>query len=968
MSAEHGPARASGAGSDLERALGAEVDGEVRFDRVSRGLYATDASVYQLVPAGVVIPRTTEALVRTVEVCRRFGTSITARGGGTSQAGQAIGNGVVVDCSKYLNRVLEVDATARRARVEPGCVLDELNTTLAPHGLMFAPDISTSDRATVGGMVANNSAGARSIVYGTTVDHVEDLRVVLSDGSVFEAGPLAPDALTRLRGEDTLAGRAFHVACDLAGTHASEIDARYPKVLRRVGGYNLDRLPSASRPAVFNAAHLLVGSEGTLALTLEAGLKLVERPRATGLVVFEFTDLLDALSANVEVLAHAPAASEVVDEFILDSTRLNREAAELRGMLRADTTAILMVELHGEGQADLEPRLRTLERAIVGDGRCRASVTTDTGAQARFWKLRRLALGLSMAQKGDAKGIPFVEDAAVAPERLRDYIAELLEVVRRHGTKAGVYAHASVGCLHVRPVVDLKTDVGLRQFEGIASDVADLVLKYGGALSGEHGDGLVRSPFQSRMFGPVLYEAFRAVKRAFDPEGLFNPGKIVDAPPLASNLRVAAIRPHDTGDTAFDFSADGGIVRAAELCVGVGACRRTLSGSMCPSYRATRDERDSTRGRADTLRLAFTGQLGLDAWNDDDVRAVLDLCLECKACKTECPTNVDMARLKAELLYQRGKRLGVSTRSRLFGRIGRHARLGTSLTPLSNWIVRSHLVRTIGDRALGIDRRRTPPAFAPRPFTKRMADVGPVDHPDVVLFPDTFVEYFEPGLGESAVSVLERAGLRVRIGAGSRLLCCGRPLISNGMLDEAREHARVNVEALHPWARDGVTITACEPSCLLTLVDDYPALLRGDERRRAEAVAASCRTFEAVVASAGPLPIAGNESERVLVQTHCHQRALVGTAPTLDAVGQLGADVVDLEAGCCGMAGAFGFEREHYEISRLVGEHRLFPALRAAPAGALIVAPGFSCRRQIEHFTGRRAVHPAEALAARLLR
>jgi FAD/FMN-containing dehydrogenase/Fe-S oxidoreductase len=878
--------------------------------------------------------------------------------------------------------VLEINPAERWARVEPGCVLDDLNRALKPHNLQFAPDISTSSRATIGGMVANNSSGTRSILYGKTIDHVQGLRVALADGTIATFGPLDDEEVEARSRRDDLEGACYRMTRQLAAEHADEIGRRYPKILRRVGGYNLDAFVPG-RPAIgadprFNLAHLLVGSEGTLAVTLEATLRLVEIPRAKALLVVEFSDLLDALGAVPSILTHGPSAVEVVDRYVLDSTRLNPDASRLRDFLQGDPAAILIIELSGNDPEALHLGLAALNADLDGRGvGYHRLVVREPARQARIWKLRTLALGLSMSEKGDAKAVSFVEDTAVAPERLRDYMAEFLDVIARHGTKAGVYAHASVGCLHVRPVVNLKTVEGVRRFEAIASDVAGLVLKYGGALSGEHGDGLVRSGFQERMFGPVLYQAFRTLKRTFDPKNLLNPGKIVDAPPMTASLRYGSSYVVQDLATTFDFSADGGILGAAELCAGVGECRKTRGGTMCPSYQATRDERDSTRGRANALRLAITGQLGFQGLTDPHLHEVLDLCLECKACKGECPTNVDMARLKAEFLHQYHQKNGLPLRNRVFGQVAHLSRWGCRLAPLSNWLVQSRLMRRLNEAWLGIDRRRLPPAFASGSLAQRLAKLPAGDPPGsgatrIWLFPDTFTSYHEPELGASAFDLLRRAGGSVTL-APANLRCCGRPLISNGMLTEAVANARHNVERLHDWARSGGTIVACEPSCLLTIKDDYPALLRNEERTRAEMVASACLTLEECLegllarGDADPSSRLSFRSgpKRILVQGHCHQRSLVGMGPLLRLLGRIpGAEVVDLDAGCCGLAGSFGYEIGHYEISRLVGEQRLFPAIRNAgpEPDTAIVAPGFSCRLQIDHFNGRAAVAPATIL------
>ncbi len=1022
--------------AELRAALRAALSGEVGFERLDRALYSTDASVYQIVPLGVVIPKSREDVLATLAVCKRFGVPITARGGGTSQAGQSIGPGVILDFSKYLNRIIETNSAERWVKVEPGCVLDDLNHHVKPHGLQFAPDISTANRATIGGMIANNSSGTHSLIHGKTIDHVLELTVLLADGSMVEMKPLDKTAWATKSRQDNLEGAGYRIIQRLAQAHAEEIDRRFPKILRRVGGYNLDRFLTSQ-----NLADLFVGSEGTLGIVLEAKLRLVELPRAKALLVVQFADLLEALAATPAILAHGPAAVEVMDKFILDCTKLNPDASRLRDFIQGDPGAILIIEFYGDTAAELPPRLEALEADLRarGFGYHHHRVTEPAG-QARIWKLRTLALGLSMAEKGDAKAISFVEDTAVSPEHLRDYIAEFLDVVRRHGTKAGVYAHASVGCLHVRPIVNLKSEEGVRRFQAIADDVAHLVLKYGGALSGEHGDGLVRSPFQEKMFGPALYQAFREIKRTFDPQNIFNPGKIVDAPPLAANLRYGPKYVTPDVPTVFDFSADGGLTRAAELCAGVGECRKTRAGTMCPSYQATRDEQHSTRGRANTLRLALTGQIPpltppskggernaspASRWEqnasrgqqnasrreqkdsppceggdrggltDAAVRDAMDLCLECKACKSECPTNVDMARLKAEFLHQYHKKHGLPWRSWIFGNVARLSKWGCRLALFSNWWPRSRLGRWLNEKFLGIDCRRLPPRFARASERRRLAELLVCAETEskafpaasTIFFPDTFTRYHEPAIGVAAYETLKRMGSQARLDFDldcwdsvppppledlyPQAVCCGRPFISNGMLDRAVACATANVQWLYPLAAEGVSILACEPSCILTINDDYPALLRGELREKAITVAAACFTFEEYLDSLlaqRTEPLFRPGPKKILVQGHCHQRALVGMSPILSLLRRIpGAEVIDLDAGCCGMAGSFGYEREHYEISRLVGEQRLFPAIRAADPETVIVAPGFSCRLQIEHFTGRKAVHPATLLRSLLI-
>ncbi len=670
-------------------------------------------------PLGVVIPRSREDVVRTVEIARRHGTSITARGGGTSQAGQAIGSGLQLDTSRYFNRLIEVNVAERWARVEPGIVLDELNAALRPNGLRFAPDISTASRATVGGMISNNSSGARSVIYGKTIDHVLELEVALADGSVAHLRPLDLPALEAACAGDSLEATCYRAIRHLAATHADEVARRFPRVLRRVGGYNLDEFVDPLKP--FNLAKLIVGSEGTLALVLSARVNLVPLPAAKAVLAIEFEELLDALAATPLVLRHGPSAVEVMDHFILDHARESPALDALRRrILQTDAGALLCVELYGDRAEDLPPRLDALERDLAASPfPCcwrRAIAPED---QARIWQFRESSLGLSMAMKGDAKALSFVEDTAVAPERLRDYIERFLQIVRGHGTSAGVYAHASVGCLHVRPVVNMKTAEGVRRFEAIANDIAELVLEFGGALSGEHGDGMVRGPFTQKMFGPVLYDAFRAVKQTFDPDGLFNPGKIVDAPPLTSNLRFGSTYVTPDPRTHFDYSDHGGMGRAVEMCSGLGACRKKLDGTMCPSYMATLDEKHSTRGRANALRLVMTGRLGESGLGDAGVFDVLDLCLECRACKAECPVGVDVARFKSEFLADYWRRHGTPLRTRAIGHVHTLAKWGSALAPVSNVFADSAAVRWLTERVIGIDRRRTLPTWARRTFAEQ---------------------------------------------------------------------------------------------------------------------------------------------------------------------------------------------------------------------------------------------------------
>ncbi len=939
----------------LRRELESRIEGEVRFDAVHRALYSTDASVYQIHPLGVVVVKSRQDILTALELCRRFRCPITMRGGGTSQGGQSIGAGLLLDTSKYFNRVLETNVHERWVRVEPGIVLDELNADLAPLGLRFAPDITTASRATIGGMMANNSSGARSVLYGKTIDHVMEQTVALSDGSVVHFRDIAREDAPSEDG--TLESDCYRTVLGLASQHAGEIELRYPKVMRRVGGYNLDEFADPIKPV--NMTKIMIGSEGTLGIVLEAKLKLVALPKAKAVMVVMFADLLEALAAVPAILKHNPSAVEVMDKSILDHTRQNAALDSIRNKyIDGDPAATLCIEFYADDKAQLPPRLAALEEDLRARGYGYAyRGETDPAGQARIWSLREASLGLSMAMKEDAKSVSFVEDTAVGPDKLRDYIEQFLKIIHKHGTTAGIYAHASVGCLHVRPVINLKTKEGVKKFEAIANEVADLVLAFGGALSGEHGDGYLRSPFMSKMFGPVLYDAFRQIKRTFDPLGIFNPGKIVDSPRLTSNLRFGAGYVTPNPSTYFDYSEYGGMGGAVEMCSGVGACRKRLSGNMCPSFMVTSDEASCTRGRANVLRLAMSGRLEEAGLDDRGVKDVLDLCLECRACKSECPVGVDMARFKSEFLAGFWDRNGTPFKARALGNIHKLSKWGSRFAPLSNWMQATATGRWLNERLLGIDRRRTPPQWKSRTFEKwlnarpRSNGSGPVVH----LFNDTFTNHYDPEIGIAALEILERSGCSVNV---VRPGCCGRPLISQGLLEEAQAQAAVVVDGLFSIASRGEKILFCEPSCLSAVKEDAPSLLRGERQKQARVVADACILFDEFAANLD-LPLRGL-SGRILMHGHCHQKSMGMLQATASLLARIpSASVVDLDAGCCGMAGSFGYDKKHYDVSLAIADRKLIPAVRGKGPNDVVVATGTSCRHQVADLAGTNAVHPA---------
>jgi len=922
---------------------------DVRWDELSRALYSTDASVYQIKPLGILIPRTREDIIRAVEICHHFRCPVTLRGGGTAQGGQSIGEGLQIDTSKHYNQILEINAEQRWVRVQPGIVLDELNAQVAHLGMRFAPDISTASRATIGGMMGNNSCGARSVIFGKTIDHVMEQQVVLSDGSIAHFREIPR---SKVPAGDSLEARCYSTVLRLAEEHREEIGRRYPKILRRVGGYNLDEFVNPDAPV--NLAKIMVGSEGTLGVVLEAKLRLVPLPKAKAVMVIGFHDLLESLSASPVILEHKPSAVEVMDRSILDHTRKNVALDRIRNAyVEGDPAATLCVEMYADTKEDLPPRMQSLEE----DLRTRKlgyfyRPEFDVPSQARIWSLREASLGLSMAMKEDAKSISFVEDTAVAPERLSEFIGKFLTIVSSHGTTAGVYAHASVGCLHVRPVINLKTEEGVAKFESIAEKVADLVLEYGGALSGEHGDGLVRSPFMRKMFGDALYEAFREVKRTFDPLGILNPGKIVDAPPLTSSLRYGTKYRAKSPDSYFDFSDYGGFASAVEMCSGVGQCRKTLVGTMCPSYMATREESDATRGRANVLRLAMSGQLDEAGLTSDGVYKVLDLCLECRACKAECPVNVDVARFKSEFLAHYHEAHGTSMQARALGSAAKLANLGSAFAPISNWVANS----TFNKRLLGIDPRRSMPKWRRDTFAKwAKGHTRAASGQAVTLFNDTFTNHYDPEIGIAAVEVLERGGCRVDV---VRPGCCGRPQMSKGLLKEARETVGELVEGLFPIASRGEKILFCEPSCLSAIKEDAPSLLRGAAAEKANVVAKEVMLFEEF-ASKLNLPLREGP-KKILLHGHCHQKSMGLLHSSVALLSKIpGATVQDLDAGCCGMAGSFGYTADHYDVSATIANRKLLPAAKAMQAGDVLVAVGTSCRHQVEDLGSVHAVHPA---------
>jgi FAD/FMN-containing dehydrogenase/Fe-S oxidoreductase len=959
----------------LQERLTRETRAEVRFDDGYRRLYSTDASLYRIDPVGVVIPRTAEDARLAVRIAFEEGVPVLPRGAATSLSGQTVGPAVVLDFSKHLNRIGVVDRGRMTVRVEPGVVLDQLERHLAPLGLMFGPDVSTGDRATLGGMIGNNSAGARSLRYGKTVDHVEALDVLLDDGTPARFGPLTDGELDEVCRAGGRVGLLHRTVRDTVARHRRAIEARYPKILRRVSGYNLDEfvpgLPVRPEgwppePFRFNLARLIVGSEGTLAVVAGATLKVVPRPGAQGLVVLSFATIPGALDRLAEILETGPVAVEMLDRTILELAAGNAEMARHLEFAAGRPAAVLAAQYYADSAEELADRAEDLARRFEGrPGVLGVRRSLADAAKDSFWKVRKAGLSLLMGMIGDAKPVAFVEDTAVRPDRLPEFYQRFMGIVARHGTRAACYGHADVGCLHIRPVLDMKTPGGVEAVRAIAREVADLVAEFGGAMSGEHGDGLARSRWNRRLFGEEVYSAFEAIKAAFDPLGRLNPGKVVAEPDPGADLRIGPdYHADEPVSTALDFSGQGGFARAVELCSGVGACRKTHAGTMCPSYMVTLEEEHTTRGRANALRLALSGDLpgGL---HDDTLHEALDLCLQCKGCKTECPSNVDLAKLKVETLYQTYRTRPAPFGAILMGHIDRLNPIGSALAPLANAGLRNRGLKWLLEKVAGIDRRRSLPTFARRDlrswFGRHSPDPRAGSRGTVVLLDDCFTTYNTPEVGRAAVALLEAAGYRVEL-AG--LACCGRPAISKGLLDRGRDLARRAVAKLAPIARRGVPILGCEPSCLLTLVDEYRDFRLGGD---AGLVASAARLVDAFLADperTPELPLAPREGRAVL-HGHCQQKALVGVGGSAAALGRIpGLEVRVLDSSCCGMAGSFGYEVGHRDVSVALGE-RLRGQI-AAESPHAVAAPGFSCRSQLHGLFGIEARHPVELLAAQL--
>jgi FAD/FMN-containing dehydrogenase/Fe-S oxidoreductase len=950
--------------SGLAARLKREIKGEVLFDAASRGRYSTDASIYQIEPIGVVVPATEEDALAAFRIALEEGVPVVPRGGGTSQCGQTVAAALIVDHSKHLNQVVAFDKAARTVAVQPGIVLDQLNAFLKPHGLWYPVDVSTSAQATLGGMAGNNSCGSRSIRYGNMVHNVRGIDAVLADGSEYGFGAVPGDAAGEgPKGYIELVRKIRAIAA----REAEEIEHRYPKLLRRVGGYNLDMVAGVP----FNMAHLLVGSEGTLAYSRRLHLDLSPLPRHKTLGVCHFPTFFQSMEAPQHIVKLAPTAVELVDRTMIGLARSNPAFRPIVDQcVKGDPDAILLVEFAGDDRDEQVRRLKQLTE-LMGDRGLPGSVVEviDPAVQRDLWEVRKAGLNIMMSMKGDGKPVSFIEDCAVPLEHLAEYTDRLTRVFEKHGTRGTWYAHASVGCLHVRPILDMRKD-GAQKMRAIAEEAAEMVKQYKGSYSGEHGDGLVRSEWVAPFFGPKLTRAFEEIKDLFDPRGLLNPGKIV-RPSKQDDRSLFRYQPGYRAipiRTALDWSEWGGLDKAVEMCNNNGHCRKFDAGTMCPSYRVTRDEQHLTRGRANTLRLALSGQLAVngneDAFASHEVYQALDLCVSCKGCKRECPTGVDMAKMKVEFLYHYRKRHGLRLKDRLIAYLPRYAPIASRFAPLVNAAQRA------ARGALGFARQRSLPKWRSDAFREREGEGGrqaAAQGRPVVLMVDTFSRYFEPENVRAACEVLRAAGYAVSFprAENDRPLCCGRTLLASGLVDEARVEARRMLAALLPYAKRGVPVIGLEPSCLLGLRDEFLSMLPGAE---AGEVARNAFLFEEFVArelGAGrfELKLKSLPEKKALLHGHCHQKAFA-VMPEVERALRLvpGLEVETIQSSCCGMAGSFGYEADHYEVSLKMAEASLLPAVRNAGETVLIVADGTSCRHQIHDGSGREALHVARVL------
>lgn len=940
------------------------IDGDVYDDVFARRIYSVDASIYEIMPLGIVVPRTFDDLHIIHTIATAHNIPIIARGAGTGITGGCLGNGLIVDTSRYLNKILEVNYDKGYARCEPGVVQDQLNKILAEKGHHLGPDTSTSNRATIGGMIANNASGSHSLRYGTMSDHVIAVSTLLSNGDKLLFSSLTEKELVHKKSLETREGDIYRAVDKLSTSLREEILTRYPPINRCVSGYNFNGFVRGND---FNIAKLIVGSEGTLGTIAEAKVNIIPKPAYTGLCIIHFDDLVVALEAVTDLLHFDPYAIELIDNVIIEAALENKVLFKDLSWLKGSPKAILAVEFEGSSHKQIREKIAAMHRRLPKKSLGYAATEIlEAPVISSVWQLRKAGLGLLMSKRSFNRAIAFLEDIAVAPEKLPAFIVEFQAILDSYHKRAGIYGHAGAGCLHIRPFIDLRNTTELAQMQSIMEKTAELILKYQGALSGEHGDGLLRSWLNKKMFGEDIYDAFGVLKSAFDPHNRMNPGKIVDAPPLLKNLRLSPESRFVNIPTTLDFSPEGGFNLAIDMCNGDGECRKK-EGLMCPSFQATGDERHTTRARAQSLRAIIHGKEPLKAFSSKELYDVLDLCFQCKGCKTECPSHVDMAKIKAEFLHHYQNEHGYSLRTLIFGYIGLLSRFGSMFAPFSNWFVNTKLAKNILNR-IGITNQRSFPKFSKETFTSwaKKHYVHPGNREGVVLFVDTFTEYNVPHIGHAAIDVLSAIGYDVII---PKYSCCGRPMISKGMLKQAKRNAEKLIKRLYPLAKQGYNIVGLEPSCILTIKDEYRSLVPSPE---ADKVSEMCMTIDEFIyhhCEKNPsLPFGSLPGKTIKIHTHCHQKSLVGSSYMTEVLRKIpGTNVQEIDSGCCGMGGAFGYEKEHYDLSMKIAQKSLLPAIGEVHDNTLLVVNGFSCRGQFDHVLETPVHHFIEILAQSLL-
>ena len=944
--------------------LQTNLQGEVLSDPVSLGIYATDASLYQIQPVAVVVPKHEEDVITAVQIAADHKVTIVPRGGGTGLAGQTVGTSMIMDFSKYLNQVLEINPQEKWVRVQPGIARDNLNDLLKPYNLHFAPDPATSSRANIGGMLGNNSSGTKSILYGKTIDHTLELKALLADGTILAFKNLDENNYDKKINQNNREGEIYREVQSIVDKNREEIISRFPKVMRRVGGYNLDELLDVNNR---NLAKLIVGSEGTLATILEAKINLEPLPKHKGVCLVHYSDLNETIRSVPHIVEFEPAAVEILDDTVIGLSRENLTTQRSTKVVEGNPKAVLIVEFYGDDLDTIRQKSDDMVGHLQANHFGYAYPYYPEGPEYNdVWTIRKKGLGLMLGMKGKRKPIAFIEDAAIPLDVLPDYIEEVGAVCKKHETPAAMYAHASVGVIHVRPILDMRDPEDIERFKHIAEETFQLVQKYKGSWSGEHGDGLVRSAFNERFFGTQLYQAFIQIKQLFDPDNLMNPGKVVQAPPIDQDLRYGPQYQDQPIDTIFKYRHDGSFHDAVHMCSGVGECRKTLTGTMCPSFMATMDEEHSTRGRANALRLAMSGQLPDGGLTSPRVLETLDLCLSCKACKSECPSNVDMAKLKSEVLQKKYDETGTTLRDRFIRDSGKYARLFSgALAPIVNATQNSGAFRWVLEKVAGIEKARTLPSYASMTFVNWYdKNYLPPQQAQrkVVLFVDTYLNYHEPRLGKAAINLLHHFGFEVAL---ANVGCCQRPKISNGFLKEAKHALTGLTEKLGAFVDANIPILIVEPSCATALTEDMPDLI--DDSKLSDKVRANIYPIATFLAQhldrAKGEPL---QAQQALMHGHCHEKAIYGTADVKAVLFKMGMQhIEEVDSSCCGMAGSFGYEKEHYELSEKLVSRRLKTAINSADDTTHIIADGFSCRHQIEHFTGRTPKHWVELFASK---